>query len=153
MMNCYVCDATPSDMAKRHCPKFKNIRRSTLQYGIGALHVRSRFFDNVVKFALNQDFKKRAIGQSKFQYSNYIINCTKNNILIFSSGSKSQRAKLKDLRTKRMTQFKRRFRRAFGIQPFEPLPSGYVFCYMVQNWKNSAICCCCLVKDTISISF
>ena len=61
MMSCYICDATPLDLAKRHCPKFKNIRRMALQYGIGSLHIRSRFFDWVVKYALHQDFKKRAI--------------------------------------------------------------------------------------------
>ena len=43
------------------------------------------------------------------------------------SGTKAQRDRLKRLKAKRMIQFKRRFRRAFGIQAFEPLPSGFVF--------------------------
>ena len=61
MMSCYVCDATPLELAKRHHPKFKKPRRATYQYGVGALHVRSRLYEWLAKFALNQDFKKHAI--------------------------------------------------------------------------------------------
>ena len=61
MMSCYICDASPLDLAKHHCPKFKNIRRMTLQFGIGSLHIRLRAFDWLVKYAIHQDFKKRAI--------------------------------------------------------------------------------------------
>lgn len=59
MMNCYVCDATPTELGQRHCPKFKNPRRSTYVFGIGALHVRLRFIDWIVKFFTHQDCKKR----------------------------------------------------------------------------------------------
>ena len=57
MGSCYVCSASPNDFSKRNSPKFKKPRRSTYKYGLGALHVRLRFFDNVVKYYTYRDFK------------------------------------------------------------------------------------------------
>ena len=59
MMNCYVCDATPTELAHRHCPKFKNPRRSAYIFGLGPLHIRLRFVDWVVKYITHIDCKKR----------------------------------------------------------------------------------------------
>ena len=61
MGTCYICGAKPNELAKRFCPKFKKPRRSTYKYGIGALHIRSRFFDWVSKYATNKDFRKGRI--------------------------------------------------------------------------------------------
>ena len=52
--NSYVCNANPTEMSKRHCPKCPNI--STYKFGLGPLHVRLRTFDWLCKFAFHQDF-------------------------------------------------------------------------------------------------
>ena len=65
MGSCYVCDATPLEMADRNHPKFKKPRKGTYKYGVGALHIRLRTFDWLVKFATHQDFKSWRIRYSK----------------------------------------------------------------------------------------
>ena len=60
MMSCYICGATPLELAKRFCKKFKKPNRKTFTYGIGSLHIRLRTFDWLVKFATHRDFKNRS---------------------------------------------------------------------------------------------
>ena len=57
MSCCHICDATPLQMAERWHPKFNKPREATYKFGIGALHIRLRAFDWIVKFATHQDFK------------------------------------------------------------------------------------------------
>ena len=53
--NSYVCNANPTEMSQRHCPKCPKI--STYKFGLGPLHLRLRIFEWLCKFFFHQDFK------------------------------------------------------------------------------------------------
>ena len=66
MMSCYICGASPLELAKRFCKKFKKPCRKTFTYGVGTLHIRLRTFDWLLKFATHRDFKNRSARYAQY---------------------------------------------------------------------------------------
>ena len=104
---CWICQAYGLQLgqkkyivgkngAKKRNPIFKAKDRRSLRCGFGNCHTRNRSFDNLVKYALNKDFKKWRMQKNLY-------------------------GKLKDNRFK---EFQFKFDKAFGVKPYVPLPSG-----------------------------